>query len=93
MTDSETRQLLTDVMDGNPGAFTIIRELMSLPTWYQLLCHLKHRGLVGSELWRVVKDDYQHNWRQFVDDQLEQMEPERARALRSLGRLTSSRHN
>jgi hypothetical protein len=46
--DSETRHLLTDVMAVNPGAFTIIRALMALPTWYQLLHHCKEQGLVGS---------------------------------------------
>jgi hypothetical protein len=90
---SDIRQLVIDVMDGNPGAFTIIRQLMSLPTWYQLLHHLKAQGLVGSELWRVVKDDYGHDWRQFVQDQLDQMEPERAQTLRVLGRHTSPKYN
>jgi hypothetical protein len=80
-------------MDGNLGAFTIIRQLMSLPTWYQLLHHLKTQGLVGSELWRVVKDEYGHDWRQFVQDQLDQMEPERAQTLRALGRHRSSTYN
>jgi hypothetical protein len=46
--DSETRHLLTDVMAVNPGAFTIIRALMALPTWHQLLHHCKDQGLVGS---------------------------------------------
>lgn len=80
----EIRELVTDVMDGNPGAYTIIRKLMILPTWYQLLCHLRNSGYIGSELWRVVKDDYDHNWAQFVKDQLAQMPPERADTLRTL---------
>jgi hypothetical protein len=48
MMDSATRHLLTDVMAVNPGPFTIIRALMALPTWYQLLHHCKDQGLVGS---------------------------------------------
>jgi hypothetical protein len=75
-----------DVMNGNPGAFTIIRTLMAYPTWHQLLHHLKTHGLVGSELWRVIKDDYGHDVTQFVEDQLAEMAPKRARTLRALGR-------
>ena len=71
--DSDTKELIMDVMAGNPGAFTIIRDLMVYPTWLQLLAHLKHNDLVGSELWRIVKDDYNHDIPQFIDDQLQAM--------------------
>ncbi len=81
---SDTKQLLMDVMDGNPGAFTIIRRVMVFPTWYQLLHHFKTQGLVGSELWRVVKDEYDHDLTQFVVKQLALMAPDRAHALRAL---------
>ncbi len=79
--NSDTKELIMDVMAGNPGAFTIIRDLMVYPTWLQLLAHLKHNDLVGSELWRIVKDEYNHNIAQFINDQLQAMTPERARAL------------
>ena len=82
--DSETKELIMDVMAGNPGAFTIIRDLMRYPTWYQLLHHLKTQGLVGTELWRIVKDDYNHDIPQFIDDQLQAMTPGRAHTLRAL---------
>jgi hypothetical protein len=49
--------------------------------------------VVGSELWRVVKDDYGHNLAQFVEDQLAQMPPERAHTLRALGRSGVARYN
>lgn len=92
--DSETRQLVMDVMDGNPGAFVVIRRLMYFTMWYPLLHHLKDQGLVGSELWRVVKDEYGHDWTQFVRDQLAQMMgQERAPMLRALGRQVPSHHN
>jgi hypothetical protein len=90
---SDTQQLIMDVMDGNPGAFTIIRELMKFPTWYQLLHHLKSQRVIGSALWQVVKDDYGHDVKRFVEDQLARMAPERARTLRSLGRDVSFRDN
>jgi hypothetical protein len=91
--DDLTRQLILDVMDGNPGAFTIIRQLMSFAIWYQLLHHLKSQHLVGGELWRVVKDEYAHDYGRFVDDQLARMTPERAQTLRTLQQHTASRHN
>jgi hypothetical protein len=91
--DNGTYQLILDVMDGNPGAFTIIRQLMSCTIWYQLLHYLKSQRLVGSELWRVVKDEYAHDYGRFVDDQLARMTPERAQTLQALRQHTSSRHN
>lgn len=82
--DQTTFQLILDVMDGNPGALTIIRNLMSCTIWYQLLHFLRSQRLVGSELWRVVKDEYAHDYGRFVDDQLAQMPPERTQTLRTL---------
>lgn len=91
--DSDTQQLIMDVMDGNPGAFTIIKELMTFPTWFQFFHHLKAHGLTGSELWRVVNDIYHHDYRRFVEDQLADMPPAQAETLRALGQQKSSRHN
>lgn len=91
--NSETRQLIMDVMDGNPGALTIIRRLMYFAPWPQLLQYLKDQGLVGSELWRVVKDEYEQDWTQFVHDKLEQMGHELAPTYKALGRYGSSHHN
>jgi hypothetical protein len=83
--NNETRQLIMDVMGGNPGAFVVIRRVMYFTMWYALLCHLKERGLVGSRLWQVVKDEYGHNWTQFVTDQLAQMGYERDSGAQALG--------
>ena len=91
--DSDTQQLIMDVMDGNPGAFTIIKELMAFPTWFQFLHHLKAQRLIGSELWRVVNDIYSHDYQRFVEDQLADMPPAQAETLRALGRQKPSRHN
>jgi hypothetical protein len=71
--DQETQQLVIDVMDGNPGALVIIQRLMYFSTWGSLLYHLKMQGLVGSKLWRVVKDDYAENWCHFGQVQLAEM--------------------
>jgi hypothetical protein len=91
--ENKTHELIMDVMAGNPGAYTIILSLMVYPTWPQLLYHLKARGVVGSKLWRIVKDDYDHNITQFIDDQLVQMTPKRARALRVLTEQQPSAYN
>jgi hypothetical protein len=91
--DRDTQQLIMDIMDGNPGAFTIIKELMIYPTWFQFFHHLKAQGLIGSELWRVVNDIYQHDYKRFVEDQLASMPPAQAEALRALGQQPSPRHN
>ena len=71
--DPQTRQLVMEVMDGNPGALLIIRRLMYFAPWRLILDHLQAQGLTGSRLWEVVKDDYGHVWTQFVHDQLAQM--------------------
>ena len=71
--DEATQQLVMDVMDGNPGALVIIQRLMYFSTWGPLLGHLKMQGLVGSELWRVVRDDYAEDWCRFGQAQLTQM--------------------
>ncbi len=91
--DSESKELIMNVMAGNPGAFTIIRDLMIYPTWYQLLHHLKTHDLVGTELWRIVKDDYNHDIPQFIDDQLQAMPPERAHTLRALTQQEAPTYN
>ena len=91
--DDGTQQLILDVIDGNPGAFTIIRHLMAFAIWYQLLHYLKSQRLVGSELWRIVKDEYTHDYGRFVDDQLARMSPERAQTLHTLQHYPLSRQN
>jgi hypothetical protein len=89
--DDGTQQLILDVTDGNPGAFTIIRHLMAFTIWHQLLHFLKNQRLVGSELWRIVKDEYTHDYGRFVDDQLARMAPERAQTLHTLQHRPRSR--
>jgi hypothetical protein len=71
---SNPQQLILDVMDGNPGALTIIDRLMAFPRWSQLLQHLCHCGLIGSTLWQVVQDEYGQDWMQFARDQHAQLE-------------------
>lgn len=69
----ETLHLILDVAAGNPGASTIICDLMLLPMGVSLLHHLKTIDLIGSELWRVVNDDYHGDLTCFVQDQRAQM--------------------
>lgn len=64
------QQLILDVMDGNPGAFTMIRTLTQHPLWRPLLRYLRTQGLVGSVLWSTIKDDYGGDARRFSQDQI-----------------------
>jgi hypothetical protein len=91
--DSDTKELIMDVIDGNPGAYAIILNLMVYPTWYQLLHHFKTHDLVGTELWRIVKDEYRHDIGQFVVDQLEEMPLGHAHTLRALARQSTPTYN
>lgn len=91
--DREAQKLVLDVMAGNPGAFTIILILMQYPTWPQILFHLKCHGIIGTELWRMVKDENDDNVAQFMAKQLAQMKPRRARTLRALARQSPSMYN
>jgi hypothetical protein len=64
--DKESERMVLEVMDGNPGACTIVCLILSSPLWHPILQALKTQDIVGSELWRVVHDEYQDNWGQFV---------------------------
>lgn len=48
-------RLVADVMDGNPGTGMVIGELLRQPLGSLLLYYLRAQGLVGSTLWRAVK--------------------------------------
>lgn len=88
-----TRQLVIEVMDGNPGALLIIRRLMYFAPWHLLLHHLKAQGLTGSRLWQVVKDDYAHVWTQFAHDQLFKMHQVEGDAKETTGLPVAHRYN
>jgi hypothetical protein len=88
-----TRQLVMEVVDGNPGALLIIRRLMYFAPWHLLLHHLKSQGLMGSRLWQVVKDDYGHVWTQFAHDQLAQMRRMESKEMKVAGRPVAYRYN
>jgi hypothetical protein len=64
--DRATEQMIFDVMDGNPGACIIVCQILLSPLWYPILHACRARNLVGSELWRVVHDDYNDDWQPFV---------------------------
>jgi hypothetical protein len=66
MMDKESEQLTLDVIDGNPGAGVIVCLLLSSPLWRPILQVLKSQHLIGSELWRVVPDEYDDDWECFV---------------------------
>jgi len=64
--DKQSEQMVLEVVDGNPGACAIVCLMLSSPLWYPILQALIAQNLVGSELWRVVHDDYDGDWNKFV---------------------------
>jgi hypothetical protein len=64
--DKESEQLVLDVIDGNPGACEIVCLLLSSTLWRPILQALKSHNLVGSQLWRVIRDDYDGDWDRFI---------------------------
>ena len=68
--DKESNQIALDVIDGNPGACVIVCLILSSPLWNPILQALKSQNLIGSELWRVVHEDYDDDWGQFVQHRL-----------------------
>lgn len=64
---------MIEVADGNPGALSIVYELGKIEHGFPLLSWLSTQGIIGSLLWRIVKEDYHHNWVQFRTDQLYQL--------------------
>lgn len=58
MFDEETKKLVMRVADGNPGALTVIKELLWFTKWHEMIRCLEEINLTGSELWRTVKDEY-----------------------------------
>ena len=66
MWDQESERLALDVIDGNPGACTIVCAILSSPLWRLILQTLKSQDLIGSDLWRVVHDKYHDDCRQFL---------------------------
>ena len=68
--DKESEQLVLDVIDGNPGACEIVCLLLSSPLWRPILQALKSNNVVGSELWRVIRDDYSGDCDRFIQNLL-----------------------
>ncbi len=48
-----SRQLAAE----NPGAYTVIRQLMWFTKWYLIIKWLLESGYVGPKLWELWKDE------------------------------------
>ena len=57
----ETKQLVMDVAQGNPGAFRVIDELCYFTKWYDMMQWCKAH-LSGADLWEKYKDDFHEEW-------------------------------
>ncbi len=71
--DEYTRKLIEEVSEGNPGALTVIRELMWFSRWEKMLKYFKDIGLTGGKLWAQCSDDYHLDFHAFgiaIDSQM-----------------------
>ena len=68
--EKESEIMALEIIDGNPGACVIVGLLLSSPLRLSILRELKNQKLIGSELWRIVHDDFEGDWGQFVRTRL-----------------------
>lgn len=69
------QDLVIKVAQGNPGAFTVIRELQWFSRWEKMLRYFEETGLVGGALWAKFKDEYHqsiHDFGHAIDNEIQQ---------------------
>lgn len=54
--DEPTMKLILEVVQGNPGAITVIKKLEWYRLWFEMIRHLHKHGPKGGELWALYKD-------------------------------------
>lgn len=67
----DIKQLVVEVGAGNPGAYTVMKELEWFSHWYEMLVYLRREGIVGGKLWELYKDTYHqsgHDLGHYLDD-------------------------
>lgn len=52
------KNISKEVADGNPGAWRVVQELMWFSRWYEMMQWLKIKGITGSKLWMLYKDEH-----------------------------------
>lgn len=57
---TELEQLVLDVARNNPGAITVIKELLWFTKWFDMMNWCKD-NLNGSALWEKYKDEFHYD--------------------------------
>ena len=60
-------ELILKIAEGNPGALTVITQLMWYRNWEEMLNWMFKTGLTGSKIWEKYKDEYHESWSDFGD--------------------------
>lgn len=58
----EMAEMIHAVAEGNPGAMTVIRELMYFSKWSQMMYWCRATGFVGPKIWEKYKDEFHQDW-------------------------------
>lgn len=85
------KELIDDVTQGNPGAMTVVRELMWFSRWEKMLRYFKEIGLTGGTLWARCSDDYHlsfHDFGHAVDREMSEYYAKRNPPMKMKERLS-----
>lgn len=52
------KEIILEVGAGNPGAYTVIKELQWFSYWHEIITWCLKKGIVGFKLWELYKDEY-----------------------------------
>lgn len=63
----ETKKLALDVAKGNPGALTVIDQLLYYSDWFQMMEWCRDNGFTGSKLWEQYKDVFGQDFSMLAD--------------------------
>lgn len=66
LTRNTAIDLAVKLSEGNPGAATVLRELMWYSKWFEMLQYMERTGLKGPAIWILYKDTYHRNIEEFV---------------------------
>lgn len=66
------QKIIIEVGNGNPGAYTVIKELEWFSHWHEMLSFCLKKGWTGGKLWSMYKDDFHmssHDFGHWLDEQ------------------------
>lgn len=56
--DQETKDLIIELSQGNPGAINVMMQMSFFPEWREMLKWMKKNFVTGSKIWIMYKDDF-----------------------------------